>query len=253
MSTRLVCLSSLRYISASAAAILDRYSPDRAGDQAVWVPAPIFEQFIHTLCWGNFSDLDLNLLESLDNADRIALQAELRAYYEYLRRQRQRVDRFHRAYRDWLDKRERELPRVYLERLRHWRQRYGPYTYLRITGLTTMSGFQRFMADPEGHMAVYEQWFAELAEEQTYTRQSETDAGWFSDRQPGDKHAGLLTEIEQALRLLGVSANATLAEIRQAYRTRAKMLHPDWQGEERTGQMASLNAAYHVLCKWYHQ
>jgi len=216
-----------------------------------WVPASAFRQFTNTLCWGNFADLDLHLLESLEATDRVALLEELRRYHEYLRRQRERVDRFHHAYRDWLDQRERELPPEYQERLHCWRLRYGSAAYFCITGLASRGGFQRFLADPEGHMAAYEQQFAELAKEQAYSWQTETNSGWFSDRHPGNEHDDVLAEIEQALRLLGVSANATLAEIRRAYRTRAKMLHPDWQGEERTGQMSSLNAAYHVLCKLY--
>lgn len=248
MPTGLVCLSALRYISARAATILDRYSPDQAGEQRLWVPASMFGQFIHTLCWGNFADLDLHLLDSLDPTDRIALQEDLYFYHEYLRRQRERVDRFHRAYQDWLDECERELPREYLERLRHWRRRYGVLAYFRITGLATRSGIQQFAADPERHMATFKRAFAELAQQQAGFWQSGTNAGYFSGGQ-GNEQAGLSAQIEQALSVLGLSASASFTEVRRAYRRRAKMLHPDWQGEQQTAQMAALNAAYQLLCK----
>jgi hypothetical protein len=205
---------------------------------------------MHTLCWGNFTDLDLRLLESLDLADRTALLEELRRYHEYLRRQRERVDRFHQAYQDWITERERELPQAYLERLRHWRQRYGSFAYFRITGLATRSGFQQFVADPERYMAAFEQAFAELAQQQARFWQNRADAGWFSDEHR-DEHAGVSVQIEQALRLLGLPAHAPFTEIRRAYRRRAKLLHPDWQGEQQTAQMAALNAAYQLLCKVY--
>jgi hypothetical protein len=247
LPTGQVCLGALRHISARAAAILDCYS----SDQAIWVPATAFRQFMHTLCWGNFADLDLHLLEGIDPADRSALLEELRLYHEYLRRQRERVDRFHHAYRDWLDDRESRLPQAYLERLRYWRHHYGALAYFRITGLATRSGFQQFSADPQRLMAAFEQAFAELAKGHSHAWQQEDHAGWFSDEPHSDEQARLSLETEQALRLLGLSANAPFTQIRRAYRRRAKMLHPDWQGEKQTAQMAALNEAYHVLCEQY--
>lgn len=250
LPTGLVCLSALRFISASAAAILDRYAPDQSGDQAIWVSATAFRQFMHTLCWGDFADLDLHLLERLDPTDRVALLEELHRYQEYLRRQRERVDRFHRAYHDWLDQRESHLPPAYLDRLRYWRRRYGSSTYFRITGFATRSGLQQFIADPEGHMAAFEQAWASLAEQQEAFWQSRVDAGWFSGGHRDDP-AGLSEEIEQALRLLDLPAYAPFPEIRRAYRRQAKMLHPDWQGEQQTAKMSTVNAAYQLLCNVY--
>jgi hypothetical protein len=249
MPTERVSLSVLRHISARAAAILDRYMPDKAAG----IPAEAFRQFIYTLCWGNFADLDLHLLEGLAPPDRSALLEELRCYHDYLRRQRERVDRFHHAYRDWLDERESQLPREHLERLRHWRQRYGTYAYFRITGLSTKRGFQHFIADPAGCMAAFEQAFADLAKQRERERawQEEAGAGWHSSGQYFDEQNSLSAQLEQALLQLGVSPGTTFAQIRQAYRTHAKKLHPDWQGENLTAQMAALNVAYELLCKFY--
>src|SRR6516165_10294498 len=101
MSSEYVCLSTLRGISAQAAAILDRYLEV----QAIWVPVAAFKQFIHTLYWGNFADLDLHLLDGLDPGDRSTLIDELHTYNAYLQRQRERVSRFHQAYRRWLEER----------------------------------------------------------------------------------------------------------------------------------------------------
>ncbi len=182
--------------------------------------------------------------------DRAALLEELHRYHEYLRRQRERVNRFHHAYRDWLYERECELPGEYAERLRHWRRRFGVFAYARITSLVTRSGFQQFMTDPAGRMAAFEQAFAELAQQEAEFWQSGADAGWFSGGRR-DEHAGLSAQIEQALSLLELPAQASLTEIQRAYRRRAKMLHPDWQGEKRSAQMAALNGAYQLLCQSY--
>jgi hypothetical protein len=238
----LVSLSALRRISPRAADILDRIS----ADQTMWVPATMFSQFLHTLCWGNFADLDLDLLQRLDAEDRHALLEELRHYHQYLRCQRERVDRFHHAYREWLDGREREIPRECVGRLRHWRQRFGDLAYFRITGLATGSGFQKFMTDPAGHMARFERAFAELTQQQAEFRQSGVDDGWFFAGHGGER-ACWSTQIERALSFLGLPATASLTEIRQAYRQRAKMLHPDWQGEKHESQMVALNGAYELL------
>ena len=88
------CLSALRGTSARAAAILDRYT----GERAIWVPVAEFQRFLHTLHWGRFEDLDLCLLDKLNGDDRGALLEELCAYNAAMQRQRERVDRFHRAY-----------------------------------------------------------------------------------------------------------------------------------------------------------
>jgi len=90
MSSEYVCLSTLRGISARAAAILDRYSQE----QAIWVPVAAFKQFTHTLHWGNFADLNLHLLDGLDPDDCSDLNGELCAYNEYLHRQRERSTSF---------------------------------------------------------------------------------------------------------------------------------------------------------------
>lgn len=249
MSSEHVCLSTLRGISARAAAILDRYSQERA----IWVPVAAFKQFIHTLNWGNFDDLDLHLLDGLDPGDRSTLIDELRAYNEYLHRQRERVSRFHRAYRQWLEERDRELPPKYRERLLAWRQRYGLYDYVRITGLATNSGFQRFIADPEERMRAFERAFAELAEQREHERywQAQAEADWWSNFGHMHDSGRVGTQLEEALRRLGLSPGATLAEIRQAYRAHAKALHPDRQGEDSTAQMVALNRAYETLRRFY--
>ncbi len=246
MPNGLACLSALRQISTRAAAILDRY----ATDQAVWVPATSFSQFLHSLYWGDFADLDLRLLEGFDTADRIALLEELQRYHEYLRRQRERVDRFHSAYRAWLDEQWRSIPQEYAERLRQWRRRFGAVAYTRVTGLATGSDFQRFMTDPAGCMATFEQAFADLAQQQAEFWQSEADAGWYSGEHRSE-HAKLSARIEQALSLLELPAHASLSEIRRAYRRQAKLLHPDWQGEKYLAQMVALNGAYQLLCKYH--
>lgn len=246
MPTGLVCLSALRHISPGVAAILDRYAPDGVA----WVPATSFARFFHTLCWGDFADLDVHLLENFDPVDRDALLAELLRYHEYLRRQRERVDTFHHAYRDWLDELGRALPQECVGRLRHWRQRFGTLAYLRITGLGARSGLQQFMADPAGHMAAFEQAFAELAQQQSEFWDSGAEAEWFLGERR-DEQTGLPAQIEQALRILELSADAPLTEIRRVYRRRAKMLHPDWQGEKHSAQMAALNGAYQLLCAYH--
>ncbi len=246
MPTGLVCLSALRHISPGAAAILDRYAPDGVA----WVPATSFARFVQTLCWGDFADLDLHLLENFDPADRDALLGELLRYHEYLRRQRERVDRFHHAYRDWLDEFGRALPQEYVGRLRDWRQRFGTLAYFRITGFATRGGFQQFMTDPAGHMAAFEQAFAELARQQSEFWDSGAEAEWFSGERR-DERTGLPAQIEQALRILALSADAPLPEIRRAYRRQAKLLHPDWQGEKHSAQMAALNGAYQLLCAYH--
>jgi hypothetical protein len=249
MSSEYVCLSTLRGISARAAAILDRYRQD----QAIWVPVAAFQQFTHTLHWGNFADLDLNPLEGFDPGDRGALIDELRAYNAYLHRQRERVSRFHRAYHQWLEERDRELPPEYSERLHTWQRRYGPYDYFRITGLATNSGFQQFMADPEECMHTFERAFAELAEQREHERywQEQKEAEWWSNVGHTDDGGRVGTQLEEALRCLGLSQGATIAEIRRAYRAHAKALHPDRQGEDSTAQMVTLNHAYEMLHRFY--
>ncbi len=249
MSNEQVCLSSLRGLSARAAAILDRYSQERA----IWVPVAAFKQFMHTLHWGNFDDLDLGLLDGLDPGDRSVLIDELCAYNGYLHRQRERVSRFHRAYRQWLVERDRDLPSEYWERLRTWRQRYGPYDYFRITGLATNSGFRRFIADPEECMRAFERAFAELGEQRERERywQAQAEADWWSNM--GHTHDGerVANQLEEALQRLGLSPGATFAEIRRAYRAYAKALHPDRQGKDSTAQMVALNRAYETLRRFY--
>ncbi len=249
MTSEYICMSTLRGISARAAAVLDRYCQERA----IWVRVAAFKQFIHTLHWGAFADLDLQLLDDLDPGDRSALIDELRAYNAYLHRQRERVSRFHQTYRQWLEERERELPPEYRQQLQTWQQRYGPYDFVRITGLATKSGFQRFIANPVERMRAFEKAFAELAEQRERERswQAQAEAGWWTN--PGHMHdSGRVgPRLEEALQHLGLSQGATLAEIRRAYRVRAKALHPDRKGENSTAQMVALNHAYETLRRFY--
>lgn len=245
MSNERACLSALRGVSARAAAILDRYT----GEEVLWVPVAAFRQFLHTLHWGNYEDLDCCLLEGLDGEDRLALLEELRAYNAALRRQRERVDRFHRAYHRWLDRQHDMLPPGYRERLRSWRQRFGPYDYFRVTGLGTQSGLVRFLADPESCMSAFEQAFIDLEERRVRerARQKQAEADWWASVEQGEEGGPVSSPVEAALNVLGLSRGASFAEIRRAYRARAKALHPDRQGVEATGQMAALNRAYTYL------
>lgn len=249
MPTGYVCLSTLRGISARAAAIVDCYSQERA----IWVPVAAFKQFIHTLHWGDFADLDFELLNGLEQDDRNSLIDELVAYNEYLRRQRERVSRFHQAYRQWLDERDRKLPAEYREQLHRWQQRYGPYDYYRITGMATNSGFRRFMAHPEECMCTFERAFAELAERREHERfwQAQEEADWWSNQ--GHRYEGerVGSQLEEALQLLGLSAGATLSDIRRAYRACAKAVHPDRHGKDSAAQMVALNHAYEILRRYY--
>jgi hypothetical protein len=249
MPNERACLSTLRGISARAAAILDRYS----GEQAIRVPPAAFQQFLHTLHWGRFEDLDLSLLDRLAAEDRDTLLEELRSYNASLRRQRERVDRFHRAYHQWLDQRHDALPPVYRERLRVWQRRYGSYDYFRITGLGTQSGLEHFMSDPEAHMQAFEQAFLDLEEQRLRerARQRQAEAEWWASVGEGREGESAHTMLKEALRILGLSQPASFSEIRRAYRMRAKALHPDRQGAASTEQMAALNRAYSYLRRFY--
>ncbi|HEV2580063.1 MAG TPA: DnaJ domain-containing protein [Ktedonobacteraceae bacterium] len=249
MPNERACLSALRGVSARAAAILDHYT----NEQALWVPVGAFQQFAHTLHWGRFEDLDLCLLDGLDVDDRGALLEELRAYNAALQRQRDCVDRFHRAYRQWIDQQHEALPSSYRERLRKWQRRYGRYDYYRVTGLGTQSGIERFLADPEENMRAFEQAFLDLEEQRQRerARHKQAEADWWAnlDGLPGNGYA--LSQLDEALHLLGLSPGATLAEIQRAYRAYAKLVHPDRQGAGSTERMAALNRAYAYLRKLY--
>lgn len=251
MSNERACLSALRGVSARAAAILDRYRDE----QVLWVPVAAFKQFLHTLHWGNFEDLDCCLLEGLGVEDRAALFEELRAYNVALRRQRERVDRFHRAYHRWLDRQYEMLPPGYRERLRSWRQRFGPYDYFRVTGLGTQSGLARFLTDPEGCMRAFEQAFIELEEQrvQERARQKQAEADWWASVEQGEVGGPVHSPVEAALNVLGLSRGASFAEIRRAYRIHAKALHPDRQGTASTERMTALNRAYTYLREIYRE
>lgn len=249
MPDEFICLSVLRGVSARAAALLDRYPPD----QAVQVPAAAFRQFMHRLCWYDFNGLDLRVLDGLEPADRAALIEELRAYNLRLRRQRERVNRFHEAYARWHEERQQHLPPDCREQLRLWKRRYGSYEYYRITGLATRTGYDRLLADPRGCMQAFEQAFNELEKQLEFERlqQEQAEANWWaeSERLYTDTYA--MTRLEEALRHLGLSHGATLQEIRKAYRGKAKALHPDRHGEGYTEQMAALNRDYAYLCQFY--
>lgn len=242
-------LSALRGISAQAASILDRYTHE----QALRVPVAAFQQFLHTLHWGRFDDLDLSLLDGLDEDDRDAMLEELRAYNAAMQSQRERVDRFHQAYHQWLDKRHSALPPDYRERLLAWQRRYGLYDYYGITGLGTRSGFERFLADPEANMQAFEQAFLDLEEQRQRgrARQKQAEADWWERLGDTGESGPAKTPVEEALRFLGLSRQASFSEIRRAYRVRAKALHPDRRGVEATAQMAALNRAYAYLRSFY--
>lgn len=248
MSNERVCLSALRGISAQAAGILDRY----AGARAIWVPVVQFQQFLHKLHWGRFEELDLGLLDGLDWSDRGPLLEELRAYNAAMQRQRERVERFHNAYHQWLDQRHKVLPAVYGERLRAWQRRYGLYDYYRITQLGTKSGLERFLADPEAHIQAFEQAFLELEEQRLRERAWQKQADWWESLGDASEGGPVKTQLEEALHVLGLAQGASFSRIRHAYRARAKALHPDRRGVESTEQMAALNRAYAYLRGFYH-
>jgi hypothetical protein len=249
MPNERACLSALRGISAQAATILDRYTHE----QTLWVPVAAFQQFHHALHWGRFEELDLSLLDGFDEDDRDALLEELRAYNAAMQRQRQRVDRFHQTYHQWLDKRHAALPPGYRERLRAWQRRYGLYDYYRITGLGTKSGFERFLTDPEAYMLAFDQAFLDLEEQRQRgrARQKQAEADWWASLGDIGEGGPVKTPVEEALRVLGLSRRASFSEVRRAYRFRAKALHPDHQGADATAQMAALNRAYAYLRSFY--
>lgn len=250
MRNERACLSALRGVSAKAAAILDRYCQE----QSIWVDGTAFKQFMHTLHWGNFEELDLRLLDGLAPGDRGVLLDELRAYHANLQRRRERVAAFHQAYHRWLDERNGALPPAYRERLQYWHKRYGTYDYYRITGLGIKSGIQRFLADPDECMRAFEVAFVELEEQRQLERLQQAEAQarwseWWANQVGGNEYVP--TQLEEALRLLGLPVGATLAEIRRAYRNCAKAAHPDRQGAESTERMADLNRAYAYLRRFY--
>ncbi len=249
MPDEFICLSVLRGISTRAAAILDRYSQEHA----VRVPAVAFRQFMHRLCWDDFDRLDLRVLDGLEPDDRTALSEELRAYNLHLRRQRERVNRFHEAYARWHEERQQHLPPDCREQLRLWKQRYGSYEYYRVTGLTTRTGYDRLFGDLTGCMQEFKCAFNELEKQLAFERlqQEQAKANWWADNQQNETDSPARARLEEALRRLGLSREASLSEIRKAYRAKAKALHPDRQGEGSTEQMAALNRDYAFLCQFY--
>jgi DnaJ-class molecular chaperone len=58
-------------------------------------------------------------------------------------------------------------------------------------------------------------------------------------------------EIDKARKLLGLRQEATLSEIKDAYRRKAKEYHPDKQGggkrKESSQKMSQINKAYKIL------
>ncbi len=56
-----------------------------------------------------------------------------------------------------------------------------------------------------------------------------------------------MAEPSDPYRVLGVGRTASLREIRDAYRARARRAHPDLAGEDSIGRMRDLNAAWELL------
>ena len=102
-------------------------------------------------------------------------------------------------------------------------------------------------------MSKFEQAFADLAEQRKQERewQAEAESRWWSDQNGFYEKESTSTQLVEALQQLGLSPGATSTEIRNAYRSRAKALHPDRQGGGSTKQMVALNQAYELLCKFY--
>jgi len=76
-----------------------------------------------------------------------------------------------------------------------------------------------------------------------------------NDGSPLPPPVRLTRERIEALRMLGLSADATADEIRRAFRVAAARVHPDrhssapvWERERLQAQLAELSAAYHTLC-----
>lgn len=60
-----------------------------------------------------------------------------------------------------------------------------------------------------------------------------------------DAMGGSLRDLDLAAKMLGISSSASLDEIEQAYRRKARIHHPDHGGDEDT--MRALNDAYRLL------
>lgn len=103
-------------------------------------------------------------------------------------------------------------------------------------------------------MSVFAQAFVELEEQrvQERARQKQAEADWWASVEQGEEGGPVRSPVEAALSALGLSRGASFAEIRCAYRSRAKALHPDRRGAESTEQMAALNRAYTYLRRIYH-
>jgi preprotein translocase subunit Sec63 len=61
-------------------------------------------------------------------------------------------------------------------------------------------------------------------------------------------------KIDKARKLLGLSQEATLEDIKEAYRNKAKQYHPDRsvqkQAKEHEEKMAQINQSYRILLKY---
>jgi DnaJ-class molecular chaperone len=64
-------------------------------------------------------------------------------------------------------------------------------------------------------------------------------------------------KIDRARKLLGLFEEATLKEIKEAYRNKAKQYHPDMhtqeERKEHAEKMAQINKAYRILLKYIKQ
>ena len=102
-------------------------------------------------------------------------------------------------------------------------------------------------------MCHFERAFAELEEQHRYERfqEAEAETNFWSNLDGLHGNGSVSSQVEEALRLLGLSPGATLAEIQRAYRVQAKAVHPDRQGAGSTEQMAALNRAYAYLRNCY--
>lgn len=57
-------------------------------------------------------------------------------------------------------------------------------------------------------------------------------------------------EIEKSRKILGLPPEVTIKEIRDAYRDKSRLLHPDINPENRVDEMTKLNNAYRVLMRY---
>lgn len=119
------------------------------------------------------------------------------------------------------------------------------------------SGRYSSMEHVVGALGIYEKWrnLRQARQEKTRPpvepwREARKKEFKYSDFPKQEPPPPKLTPREQALRTLGLSLNATMKEIKRAYRTMARRYHPDLPGGN-VERMKAINQAYSFLSrKW---